>query len=47
MKLLQARGWEVVSVPFFEWRECGGLRSAQQDYLRSKLPQKLLQVAPR
>ena len=44
VKLLQARGWEVVSIPFFEWRQGSGSQAAQQAYLRSKLPPKLLQV---
>lgn len=38
MRLLQARGWTVASIPFFEWRQHRGL-AAQQQYLRSKLPQ--------
>ena len=40
MRLLQARGWAVASIPFFEWKLHRGL-AAQQAYLRTKLPQVL------
>lgn len=44
VRLLQARGWHVVSIPFYEWKQCGNQAAAQQAYLRSKLPPQLLEV---
>ena len=36
-RLLEARGWQVVAVPFFEWNQACE-RDRQLDYLWSKLP---------
>ena len=46
VRLLQARGWHVVSIPFYEWKQCGNKAAGQQAYLRSKLPPQLLEVGP-
>ena len=40
-KLLEARGWSVVSVPYFHWNSRASL-PAKQQYLRDKLPSSLL-----
>lgn len=36
-KLMEARGWQVVSIPFFEWSPLAGSQQ-QQAYLRDRLP---------
>ena len=36
-RLLGARGWRVVSVPFFEWEHVGQDHVGQEEYLRDKL----------
>ena len=36
-RLLEARGWQVVAVPFFEWNHACE-HDRQRDYLWSKLP---------
>ena len=38
VRLLQARGWTVASIPFYEWKKHRGL-PARQQYLKTKLPQ--------
>ena len=35
--LLRARGWDVMSVPFWQWDGLDG--SAQEQYLRLRLPE--------
>ena len=40
-KLLEARGWTVVSIPYFHWNSRSSL-PAKQQYLRDKLPSSLL-----
>ena len=40
-KLLEARGWTVVSIPYFQWNSRTSL-PAKQQYLRDKLPSSLL-----
>ena len=36
-KLLQARGWTVLSVPYFLWMQCQGESTLQQAYLHQLL----------
>ena len=36
-KLLQARGWTVLSVPYFVWMQCQGELTLQQAYLHQLL----------
>lgn len=36
-KLLQARGWTVLSVPYFLWMQCEGELMLQQAYLHQLL----------
>ena len=32
-KLLAARGWTVLSVPYFQWMQCQGQLVLQQDFI--------------
>ena len=41
-RLLEARGWKVISIPWFEWRENVSLMAKQQ-YLCKQLPSSLFQ----
>ena len=42
-KLLAARGWRVISVPYFDWSTKSGAEQ-QQAYLRSLLPEDALET---
>ena len=43
-RLLAARGWRVVALPFFEWDACGGDRQRQAECLRRHLRGLLAQL---